>query len=332
MLTYLHGDHLGSASLATDANGAKIAGSDTRYFPYGALRPGLASATLPTDRRYTGQRFEAGLGLYDYHARFYDPYLGRFISADTIVPSPGDPQSLNRYAYVRNNPLKYTDPSGHALWVGDSGDDWDVPPLPAGRYLYSEEYGWFDRSHLNTGDPAKVIADVRQAIANRGEEFDISQNVGGTIAVLGKVQIWYIGTYQVSGRASAQDATGIALGIYMDWSHKFETWEGSFAFGFGDDTSYAIEDLPTHWIGFFAAAKGISPAEVFMKLGGVEGTDEEPPRDIKNHTFNSWVDDESVPWPSSLTITPVGSGPNTWEFIGANCEGFACNDLTKPNP
>ena len=48
-----------------------------------------------------------------YHARYYDPLIGRFISADTIVPKPGDPQSLNRYSYVRNNPLKYTDPSGH---------------------------------------------------------------------------------------------------------------------------------------------------------------------------------------------------------------------------
>jgi len=43
------------------------------------------------------------------------------------VPSPGDPQNLNRYAYVRNNPLKYTDPSGHALWAGE---DWDLASDP----------------------------------------------------------------------------------------------------------------------------------------------------------------------------------------------------------
>ena len=48
-----------------------------------------------------------------YRARYYHPALGRFISADTLVPSPSDPQSLNRYSYVLNNPLKYTDPSGH---------------------------------------------------------------------------------------------------------------------------------------------------------------------------------------------------------------------------
>jgi len=68
---------------------------------------------VPTDRRFTGQREETGLGLYDYAARRYDPLLGRFIQADTIVPSPQSPQSLNRYMYVSGNPLRHTDPTGH---------------------------------------------------------------------------------------------------------------------------------------------------------------------------------------------------------------------------
>jgi len=57
--------------------------------------------------------------LYDYGARFYDPLLGRFISADTVVPGAGNPQALNRYAYVLNNPLRYTDPSGHWIFEND---------------------------------------------------------------------------------------------------------------------------------------------------------------------------------------------------------------------
>jgi hypothetical protein len=47
-------------------------------------------------------------------ARWYDPSLNRFLSPDSIIPQPGNPQSLNRYSYVYNNPLGYTDPSGHA--------------------------------------------------------------------------------------------------------------------------------------------------------------------------------------------------------------------------
>ena len=108
---YFTGDHLGSTSLQTNASGSEV--GRQKYYPYGALR--FTSGTLATDYRFTGQRSEeAALGsLYDYGARFYSPVLGRFLSADTIVPSPGDPQSLNRYAYTLNNPLRYTDPTGH---------------------------------------------------------------------------------------------------------------------------------------------------------------------------------------------------------------------------
>jgi hypothetical protein len=51
--------------------------------------------------------------LYYYNARYNEPLIGRFISPDTIVPAPANPQSFNRYSYCLNNPLKYTDPSGY---------------------------------------------------------------------------------------------------------------------------------------------------------------------------------------------------------------------------
>jgi RHS repeat-associated protein len=88
-VTYLHGDHLGSTSLTTDAAGALVA--RVLYYPYGETR--YTEGTLQTDYGYTGQRQE-DIGLYDYVARFYDPALGRFVSADTIVPNPANPQDL----------------------------------------------------------------------------------------------------------------------------------------------------------------------------------------------------------------------------------------------
>ncbi|MFC1953475.1 RHS repeat-associated core domain-containing protein, partial [Chloroflexota bacterium] len=68
--------------------------------------------SFPTDKLFTGQRLD-GTGLYYYNARYYDPEIGRFISPDTIIPNPANPQSFNRYSYVLNNPLRYTDPTGH---------------------------------------------------------------------------------------------------------------------------------------------------------------------------------------------------------------------------
>jgi RHS repeat-associated protein len=112
-LYYLLTDRLGSTSVVTTQSGGVVA--QQLYKPWGEAR--WISGTLPTDRKFTGQRSEeATLGsLYDYGARAYSPRLGRFLSADPIVPAPGDPQSLNRYAYTLNNPLRYTDPSGHCI-------------------------------------------------------------------------------------------------------------------------------------------------------------------------------------------------------------------------
>lgn len=70
---YLHGDHLGSTSLATTAAGSLH--SRQLFYPYGETR--YAAGPLPTDFGFTGQRNESTIGLYDYHARWYDPALGR---------------------------------------------------------------------------------------------------------------------------------------------------------------------------------------------------------------------------------------------------------------
>jgi RHS repeat-associated protein len=108
-VVWLHGDHLGSTSLATNA--AQEVVTRQWYYPFGGQR--AAVGVSPTDFGFTGQRLAGTIGLYDYHARFYDPLVGRFISADSIVPDPGNPQALNRYSYANNNPLVYVDPSGH---------------------------------------------------------------------------------------------------------------------------------------------------------------------------------------------------------------------------
>jgi len=114
-----------------------------------------------TDFGFTGQRREAGFGLYDYRARYYSPGLGRFVSPDSLVPQPGNPQDLNRYAYVRNSPLVYTDPSGNRLARDPLGEfttapyrnDWVLVEVPAPVLTY-EERRW--ANFELTGNPGFI--------------------------------------------------------------------------------------------------------------------------------------------------------------------------------
>ncbi|MFZ7153194.1 MAG: RHS repeat-associated core domain-containing protein, partial [Bacteroidota bacterium] len=110
-LTYLLGDHLGSQALTLDSSGNRLnTNTEIRYYAYGAMR--YTAGSTPTTFNFTGQRRDSGSGLLFYNARWYDPAVGRFLQADTIVPEPGNPQALNRYAYVQNNPLRFSDPTG----------------------------------------------------------------------------------------------------------------------------------------------------------------------------------------------------------------------------
>jgi len=82
----------------------------------GAQFPALSSRFLVLSSwfsvlGFTGQRRDA-TGLLEYRARYDDPALGWFISPESIVPEPGNPQSLNRYAYVHNNPAEVHQPDG----------------------------------------------------------------------------------------------------------------------------------------------------------------------------------------------------------------------------
>jgi len=112
---YMHGDHLGSISVITDEQGQVV--ERLRFDVFGAPvnLDGTAKAmgSSHTSRGYTGHEMDASTGLINMNARLYDPILGRFLSADTVVPGAGNMQNFNRYAYVNNNPLAYTDPSGH---------------------------------------------------------------------------------------------------------------------------------------------------------------------------------------------------------------------------
>jgi len=122
-LTYLLADHLGSSSISTDASGNRT--SELRYKAWGETR--FSFGSMPTKYTFTGQYAymddpstpgSEGFGLMYYGARWYDPSLSRFAQADTTIPSTQGVQGWDRYAYTNNNPVLYTDPTGHFLCGG----------------------------------------------------------------------------------------------------------------------------------------------------------------------------------------------------------------------
>ncbi|MBI2577189.1 hypothetical protein HYV84_08305, partial [Candidatus Woesearchaeota archaeon] len=107
-LFFYHPDHLGSTDLVTDESGKKV--EKTAYMPFGEVLSGGESRFT-----FTGKEMDKGTGLMYYGARYYSPSFKRFTQPDSVIADVYNPQNLNRYSYVMNNPVKYTDPTGK--WI-----------------------------------------------------------------------------------------------------------------------------------------------------------------------------------------------------------------------
>jgi RHS repeat-associated protein len=135
---------------------------------------------LPTDFSFTGQVGHELTGLIYYNARWYDPYLTRWLQPDTIVPGPSNPQALNRYSYVLNDPIKYTDPSGHYYCTG-------------GELDAAACYAWVERMLLGLEKSGATGADLAKRFRERdaalmatihpGFQFDFTSLVSGGMVI-----------------------------------------------------------------------------------------------------------------------------------------------------
>jgi RHS repeat-associated protein len=180
--SYYHSDHLGSSNLITDSNGAQV--GLTEFTPYGSVSK--QTGAYDPKYKFTGKELD-NTGLYFYGARYYDPEIGRFINADTIVQSTYDPQSLNRYSYCRNNPINYTDPTGHS---------------------------WFSKFFKKVGD---FFSNVGKSIADNPLAFvaGIAVGIGFGILGAGLVQSFLLPSMSIGGISVAEGAimTGLEFGI-----------------------------------------------------------------------------------------------------------------------
>ena len=230
--TWLFGDHLGSTSVAYRGSD----GQTTRqlYYAWGTIRPGPGNA-LPTDHTFTGQKLDAPSGLMYYVARWYDPYVGRFIGADSLVQTQTRSPEICLYLAV-----SYTDRDVLAQWnqfnrwqPGADAQPHQLPypldPQFANRYTYARNspLAYIDDSgHIAWwivgGIAGAVVGFGAYALTHR-DSFDWGQAAlwtgGGAVvgATLGAGAQWVAGalaaeTAATAGTAATVATTGAAAG------------------------------------------------------------------------------------------------------------------------
>ncbi len=344
-LFYIYSDHLGSANTAADTSNNIV--NDVRFYPFGGLRSGSINDNI-TDRGFTGHRENREIGLTYMNARYYLPGVGRFVTADTIVPDPVRPQSFNRYSYVLNSPLKYTDPDGHKEC--EYANDCSPPPSLPSWWTDADttrvavmDYGLFDIKHIRRGYRSGLffMEQLDAAISNGGGNLPVPPSSAGNL-------LWgdYIVDYWVSGDISDDQIMGVLFGMYMDFEYGYETNQGQRPDLF---SSFAPEDLPSDYIGFWAAVNGYSIDAVPYILENLGNVTPYPfGGDMGQIVFDFWVEGQipysiprnyeftpmspqvnegigpfsfttmnwgNVAWPSYLHVTPIRSSNNTWARI-----------------
>ena len=187
---YLYRDHLGSLVAIADDQGAFI--ERLSYDAFGKRREGISwnalqsAFTLPsikaalaiTERGFTGHEHIDHANIIHMGGRIYDPGVGRFVQADPLVQAPQNGQSLNRYSYVFNNPLSYTDPTGYKTTC-------NIRDIRGGNEVCMNQGNGRDERYSKSGDKgrgsARQQAKASKAVqsASKGVSNGAFKNNGG---------------------------------------------------------------------------------------------------------------------------------------------------------
>jgi RHS repeat-associated protein len=170
---YITADNLGSTRLVTDATGNVLARHD--YLPFGeAIPTGIGGRTLTMgyeqpdgiNQKFTAKERDTESGLDNFGVRYFGSNVGRFTSADNFLndTTARDPQSWNLYTYVRNNPLRYVDPTGEKIYVGDLSDEDEQELLKRVNATYGcQSCASFDKSGYLQVDTSGLSKEVLAA-------------------------------------------------------------------------------------------------------------------------------------------------------------------------
>jgi len=193
---YWHKDHLGSVQTITNQQGQVVEVLD--YDAWGNRIKNTASPSTQApyrfDRGFTGHEHLDLFSLVNMNGRVYDPVLGRFISPDPFITEPFNLQNLNRYAYVSNCPLSFTDPSG--FWKVSFGGF----SFGSGGFKFSgDPKDWIKGFDINGKNPLNKLID---SIDKRAAKA-FGQETWNTVKVTAAAVVVGIGTGGAGTFASA---------------------------------------------------------------------------------------------------------------------------------
>jgi len=209
-VTYYHTDAIGSVRMVTNATGAVVQRHD--YLPFGEEYPTQA----PDRQLFAGKERDQETGFDYFGGRYYANGSGRFTTVDPVLDSTMalvDPQRWNRYAYVRNNPLRFIDPDGRDIWdyfagLGNaikSNFTFDVgrETPPNADYELGQFAGDLISIPLGFAEVGKGVGIAGAGLAAEGPSLGTS-----TIAIVG-------GSAMVIQGSTAATAGAVNSGIYL---------------------------------------------------------------------------------------------------------------------
>lgn len=227
-VTYIYTDPQGTPLAEADASGNVTETFD--YKPYGAQALGVA----PNGPGYTGHVGDPDIGLVYMQARYYDPAIGRFMSVDQVLVSPGAIFASNSYVYVQANPLGLTDPSG---MDPKGGQDMDIcnGPVPC-----DEDTGSSRPNSSRSVTKASVPVGTPNNMSKYFVGASTADKIKAAMAVMDYFKIDYSGV-SIAFKDSA------SFNARMNYSGQLDIAPPLFGNSFGMIGAILYHEVGVHW-------------------------------------------------------------------------------------
>ena len=342
-------DGLGSVRLEMKGGAVE---ATTTYSPYG--KELVQEGDRGTVYGFTGEQEDGATGLLYLRARYYSSSLKTFMSRDPWEGTGWRPGTMNGFSYVLDAPVNRVDPLGlceydpydpyldYDCWLLAKeiaeflGEDWQFigqtsyfwlvrmrEELLSGRYIKTQKYGWFDKQHIVPDKGRYIIDEVEKAIGQPcGHSFSMLLQTANRFPQRGSAE--FLASYWVSGNVVPAQVKSVALGIYMDYEMRWESFQGEVQIPL---SNFSNEDLPSDYLGFFMATRGMEKnyenlLQVFRYLAPIEVSCDTPilcsPHLLpRNREFRplvriggQWVNNN---WPPELLL-PRPDSSGLWRF------------------